>query len=153
DRLLGVFANDHLAYKLDDARVPPERRDPPLDRLTTLALDVLSKKGSSFFLMVEGGRIDHACHEHDAAGCAAETADFDRAVAAALAFQKKNPGTLIVLTADHATGGLAMNDYVDWDAPKRQKCSLLWLALQVRNGGAGPALLNDMTGYTDFGDD
>ncbi|MBI1850434.1 MAG: alkaline phosphatase [Planctomycetes bacterium] len=159
DRLLGVFANDHLAYKLDDARLPPERRDPPLDKLTSLALDVLTKRTDGakddrgFYLMIEGGRIDHACHEHDAAGCAAEAADFDRAVAVVLEFQKKHPDTLVVLTADHATGGLAMNDTVDWDAVKRQKCSLLWLSGQVRSGGAGAALINEMTGYTDFGDE
>lgn len=153
-RLLGLFAWDHLAYSLDDRRSPEAQRAPSLESLTSLALEILDAAsrdaGSGFFLMVEGGRIDHACHHFDAAGTVAETQSFDRAVSVALDYQKRRPDTLIVLTADHATGGLAINDSVDWQALGRQRASLFWLAGQIRNAEAGRALLAEMTGFTDF---
>jgi alkaline phosphatase len=157
-RLLGLFAADHIAYVLDDRRLPAEHRDPDLERMTRLALDVLDPPGepsgggsrAGFLLMVEGGRIDHAGHEFDAAGVAAEVEGFDRAVAAVLEHQKRRPDVLVVLTADHATGGLAINDYVDWEALERQRASLLWIVRRIRHGGSGLELLSEMTGYSDF---
>lgn len=149
-RLLGLFANDHLSYVLDDLRYPEERRDPSLAALTRLALESLGQEGGRFFLMVEGGRIDHAGHAFDAAGVAAETKAFDEAVAAALRYQKEHPDTLIVLTADHATGGLAINDFTDWEGLKRQKASTPWMTAQIRNAGATAVMLGEMTGYGDF---
>lgn len=148
--LLGLFANSHLAYALDEGAFPPERRDPSLAALTQLALAALSADGSSFFLMVEGGRIDHAGHDFDAAGVVAETRTFDAAVAEVLAFQRRHPDTVVVLTADHATGGLAINDFSKWPALTRQSASVAWMTSQVRNAGAGADLLARHTGFDDF---
>lgn len=152
DRLLGLFANDHITYVLDDRHYPKERQDPSLAAMTGLALDVLARGGKPFFLMVEGGRIDHAGHGFDAAGVAAETRAFDEAVGVALRYQGEHPETLIVLTADHATGGLALNDYVDWQGLKRQEASVASLVRQIRNAGAGRELLASQTGYPDWSD-
>jgi alkaline phosphatase len=58
----------------------------------------------------------------------------------------------VLLTADHATGGLAINDYVDWEALSRQRASVDWLAAQIRNAGAGADLVAEMTGFTDLAD-
>ncbi len=149
-RLLGLFANAHLAYQLDDRDFPEERRDPSLARLTKLALDGLGRRDEPFFLMVEGGRIDHAGHEFDAAGVVAETKAFDEAVAVVLDWVKSHPETLVILTADHATGGLAINDFARWDELDRRTASTWWLAGQVRNAGAGAALLAERTGYDGF---
>ena len=149
-RLLGLFANSHLAFQLDDSGYPAERRDPSLAAMTRLALDGLSTGGAPFFLLVEGGRIDHAGHSHDSAGIVAETAAFDEAVRAVLDWQTSHPETLIVLTADHATGGLAINDYARWDDLARRTASVAWLSEQVRNAGAGIDLLADRTGYPDL---
>lgn len=67
-----------------------------------------NKKG--FFLMAEGGKIDSACHSHDAAAVIEEVIDFDNAIQIAVEFAKKYPKqTLIVVTADHETGGLVVN--------------------------------------------
>lgn len=67
-----------------------------------------NKKG--FFLMAEGGKIDGACHGHDAATAINEVIDFDNAISLACDFAEKHPGqTLIVVTADHETGGLVLN--------------------------------------------
>jgi alkaline phosphatase len=152
-RLLGLFANDHVTYVLDDRSYPEDRRDPSLAAMTGLALDVLGKGGKSFFLMVEGGRIDHAGHGFDAAGVAAETQAFDEAVQVALRYQKEHPELLIALTADHATGGLALNDYVDWAGLRKQSASVAWLVRQVRSAGGGTDLLAEKTGYSDWTDD
>lgn len=62
-----------------------------------------------FFMMVEGGQIDWAAHANDAAGIIYEVLDFSEAVAEAIEFYKKHPTeTLIVITADHETGGLSL---------------------------------------------
>lgn len=149
-RLLGLFANDHLAYELDDRAYPAERRDPTLAALSRFALDGLSRDGAPFFLMIEGGRIDHAGHDFDAAGVVAESARFDEAVAAVLDWTKSHPGALVLLTADHATGGLAINDYSRIGDLARHSASVAWLAAQVRNAGGDALLLDERTGYDDF---
>ena len=59
-------------------------------------------------LMVEGSQIDGAGHANDAAYLLAEMRDFERVVAEAMDFADRNPGTLVVVTADHETGGLSM---------------------------------------------
>ena len=66
-----------------------------------------AKKG--FFMMVEGGRIDNAGHADDGAACFQEVNDFAAAIDVVLAFYEKHPDeTLIVVTADHETGGLML---------------------------------------------
>jgi alkaline phosphatase len=65
--------------------------------------------GDSFFLMVEGGKIDWACHANDAMATIGDMLDFDNAVSAALEFYKKYPNdTLIIVTGDHETGGMTI---------------------------------------------
>lgn len=62
-----------------------------------------------FFLMVEGGKIDWACHSNDAATAFREVQDFDNAIKTAYEFYKQHPDeTLIVVTADHETGGIVL---------------------------------------------
>lgn len=64
---------------------------------------------NGFFMMVEGGKIDWAAHENDAATIVKEVIDFDKAVQKALDFYTRHPDeTLIVVTADHETGGLSL---------------------------------------------
>ncbi len=67
-----------------------------------------SKKGKGFFLMVEGSQIDWGGHANDSEYIISEMLEFDRAVAAALAFAKKDKHTLVIVTADHETGGYAI---------------------------------------------
>ncbi|NTV91919.1 MAG: alkaline phosphatase [Chlorobiaceae bacterium] len=64
-----------------------------------------------FFMMVEGGKIDWACHSNDAAAVAGDVLAFDRAIAEAVAFYRKHQHqTLIVVTADHECGGLSLGN-------------------------------------------
>lgn len=71
------------------------------------ALDILSKNNDGFFLMVEGSQIDWGGHDNNIDYIISETLDFDKAVKAALNFARDNGETLVIITADHETGGLA----------------------------------------------
>lgn len=84
--------------------------DLTLTQITESAIDFLTKgKNKGFFLMVEGGKIDWACHSNDAATVFNEVMDMDNAIKLAYEFYKKHPKeTLIVVTADHETGGLVL---------------------------------------------
>jgi alkaline phosphatase len=89
---------------------PAGTRDPPLSELTEKALAVLSRDPDGFFLMVEGSQIDWAGHQNDHDWLVAEVLDFDRAVGVVMDYAEKHRGTLVVVTADHETGGYAVLD-------------------------------------------
>lgn len=84
--------------------------DLTLAEITESAISFLTKgNNKGFFLMVEGGKIDWACHSNDPATVFEEVIDMDNAVKVAYEFYKKHPKeTLIVVTADHETGGLGL---------------------------------------------
>lgn len=84
--------------------------DMTLQDITRAAIDFLSEKDADgFFLMVEGGKVDWACHSNDAATMFREVIDTDEAVKMAYEFYKQHPDeTLIVITADHETGGIVL---------------------------------------------
>lgn len=84
--------------------------DLTLARITENAIDFLSRDNENgFFLMVEGGKIDWACHNNDAATVFNEIVDMTEAVQKALDFYRQHPDeTLIVITADHETGGISL---------------------------------------------
>lgn len=98
-------APDCLPYAIDR-----QEGDLSLAEITQSAIDFLTKgKDKGFFLMVEGGKIDWACHGNDAATVFHEVVDMDNAIRVAYEFYKKHPKeTLIVVTADHETGGLGL---------------------------------------------
>jgi alkaline phosphatase len=84
-------------------------RDYSLSRLTQTAIHILSKNRNGFVLMVEGSQIDWAAHNHDQQRLISELIDFDDAVGAGIDFAQNNRRTLIVVTADHEAGGLAVH--------------------------------------------
>ena len=76
---------------------------------STITFLTKDKKSNGFFIMAEGGRIDYSCHGNDAATCIQEIIDFDDAIKVAYDFYLKHPKeTLILVSADHETGGLAV---------------------------------------------
>lgn len=79
-----------------------------LPRGTAIALEALSKNEQGFFLMVEGSQIDWAGHANDSAYLVTEMFDFDEAVKTAFDFADQHPETLVIVTADHETGGLTL---------------------------------------------
>ena len=108
--------------------------DLSLKQITEAAIDVLTrdnKKG--FFLMLEGGRIDWAGHDNDGAAVIKEVIDMDEAVQVALDFYRKHPKeTLIVITADHETGGMtAGKGYMRINVLQHQKMSQELLAQRI----------------------
>lgn len=102
-RLLGLFDDSHLPYV---PQRPP--RTPSLLDMTVKAIEILEKNPCGFFLMVEGGRIDHAAHDNKLDLVIAETKEFDGVVGFALSYAMRREDTLIVVTGDHETGGLAI---------------------------------------------
>ncbi|HBT38499.1 MAG: Alkaline phosphatase [Thermotoga sp. 50_1627] len=101
-KVLALFASSHLA----PASERPDDQ-PMLYEMVEKALELLSRDGEPFFLMVEGSQIDWEAHGNDPYGVWKEVVEFDEAIGVALEFAKKNPDTLIVVTADHETGGLS----------------------------------------------
>ena len=81
-----------------------------LPRAVKTALKTLDGAENGFFLMVEGSQIDMACHAHDSVWMMDEMMDFDYAVKVALDYAKEKGNTLVVVTADHETGGLTLPD-------------------------------------------
>ncbi len=118
-KLVGVFTRHHLSYEIE--RDPA--REPSLREMTEKALDVVSRDGASFFLVVEGGRIDIAGHKHDAATLVHEQLAFADAIDAALERVERQGDLLVVVTADHTTGGLALSERLDLDAVLATKTS------------------------------
>lgn len=85
-----------------------ERGEDYLCNYVSKALQELEKNPNGFFLMVEGSQIDHHAHNGKAAETLRETMDFDRAAGVVLQWMQHHPDTLLVVTADHQTGGLSI---------------------------------------------
>lgn len=99
DHLLGLFESSHMEYEYD--RPMDQGGEPSLSEMTAKAIDILSKNRRGFFLMVEGGRIDHAHHAGNAYRALTETIEFAKAVEVAMK-KTHNADTLIIVTADHS---------------------------------------------------
>ena len=79
------------------------------DRLVTEALEYLSKDEDGFFLMAEGSHIDHGGHNNDIRYMLDELLAFDNMIAAVLEWAKDRDDTVVIVTADHETGGLILD--------------------------------------------
>ena len=105
-KLAGLFAEVDLAYDLD--RDPT--REPSLAEMTGAAINLLSRNKNGFFLLVEGSKIDWANHDHDPVGSVTDMMAFDRAVKVALDYALKERNTVVIVVADHSTGGLTIGN-------------------------------------------
>lgn len=106
-RLLGLFAKEYMAYEIDRETTD----EPSLVEMTQKAIEILRQGEQGFFLMVEGGKIDKACHNNDAAAVLRGTLMFDEAVGVGMEYAKSHENTLVIWTADHETGGMCMGYY------------------------------------------
>ena len=101
-KVAGLFSKKHMKRASDV-------RGDYLPVATRQAMKILHKNSpDGFFLMVEGSQIDSGGHANDGEFVVTETLDFDLAVGEAFDFADKNPGTLVIITADHETGGLSL---------------------------------------------
>lgn len=109
--------------------------DLTLEQIVRTAIPFLSSKHERFFMMVEGGMIDYASHGNDAATVFGEVIAMDEALRVAYAFYQAHPDeTLIVVTADHETGGMALgnSDYtLNLQLLQHQHCSAWILSDKV----------------------
>jgi alkaline phosphatase len=117
--VLGLFADDGMTT------FSPE---PSLTEMVNTAMTLLGSKSSEwfapppkFFLMVEGSQIDWAAHANDAERMVRQTLLFDMAVREALAFARRDGHTLLIVTADHETGGLRLEDDAKSDIDVKAK--------------------------------
>lgn len=108
-KVLALFSPSHMAYEVDRAK--DTWGEPSLEEMAKCAIAILSRNPKGYFLMVEGGRIDHAAHANEGQSMLTEVLCFDRAVKAAVQATDGAKDTLIVVTADHETGGLTINGY------------------------------------------
>ena len=118
NKLLGLFAYSNMNVAFDkingrrgattvvnDYGFPDQ---PMLDEMTKKAIDVLAQNPAGFVLMAEGASIDKQAHNMDSDRWIEEVIEFDRAVQVAKDFATVNPDTLVIVTADHETGGAAI---------------------------------------------
>lgn len=96
--LVGLYARDAL---LTTSPIVPS-----LAEMTDFALDLLSEDENGFFLLVEGSQIDTEGHDNDLNGQLHEMYQFDCAIAVVMEFIASHPDTVLIVTADHETGGL-----------------------------------------------
>lgn len=106
-----VESDKKLGFLLADEGLPKmlENRGTFLTDATQMALEYLPKNGQNFFLMVEGSQIDWGGHENDANYIITEMLDFDKTLGVILDYAEKDGNTLVLVTADHETGGFALS--------------------------------------------
>lgn len=99
------LGSDHIPYALDQ-----DKNDLTLEQIVRAGINYLmGKQKNGFFFQIEGGMIDYACHRNDIGNAVNEVLDMDKAVKVAYEFYLQHPDeTIIVISADHETGGLVM---------------------------------------------
>lgn len=100
-KLAGLTVPDQNPYRL-------KGRGDMLPAASGKAIEILQKNPKGFFLMIEGSQIDWAAHVNAADTVVDETLDFDKAAGVALDFAEKDGHTLVIITADHETGGVTI---------------------------------------------
>lgn len=101
-KVLGLFTEGYMSF--ETVRNPES--EPSLAEMTEKSIELLSGDPDGFFLMVEGGKIDHASHDNNYDVTMSEVFAFDEAVLVALEYAASRNDTLVLVTADHETGGL-----------------------------------------------
>ncbi|SMC88283.1 alkaline phosphatase [Sporomusa malonica] len=116
DEIMSLSKKDGKVIAIQPGLAKDEAMQYEIDRTNQLSLADFTSKGielldnpNGFFMMVEGGKVDWACHANDAATTVRDVMAFDNAIAEALKFYAKHPNeTLIVVTGDHETGGMSI---------------------------------------------
>ena len=115
--------NKRNAYILADNELPAKvhgRKD-FLNDATVEALNYFEQNDKPFFMMVEGSFIDWGGHDKNAEMVITEVADFDKTLGTVLSYVDKHPNTLLVVTADHETGGVSVGKFYETDKETGEK--------------------------------
>jgi alkaline phosphatase len=150
DKLMGIWTGYTLEYAIDRQNDPGDN-EPTLAEMTAKAIEVLSRDKDGFFLVVEGGGIDWVAHNRDIAATARDTLAFDEAVAVAYEFAKADGDTLLVVTADHETGGLDLGDSPNVAFIEGITASTDWMWGRIKdNGESAEDVLWEYAGVDDL---
>ncbi|QTA78928.1 Alkaline phosphatase 3 [Desulfonema limicola] len=121
DKILGLFSYsgmpDGIVQTLNNDN--PERSFPNLREMTIKAIEILEKNDNGFFLMVEAGQVDWACHNNDTGTLLHELLQFDTTLDYIFQWVKNRNDTLLIVTADHETGGFGFS-YSRMNIPQPQ---------------------------------
>lgn len=104
NKIFGLFAAEGYPFNIDGLK-----KAPSLTTMTKKAINTLSKNKNGFFLMVEAGEVDWAAHSNDAAATLREMLEADETLTYLKDWTDKHPNTLLIITADHDTGGFGFN--------------------------------------------
>lgn len=118
NKILGIFNDSHMPFTVDHQNSPNLKATrPTLAEMASIAIDTLKSSPKGFLLQIEGGKVDHGGHANDLAALLYDQMAFEDAVKVAVDFALKDKETLVIITADHATGGPALNgdgpEYID----------------------------------------
>ena len=109
-KLLGLFANEEMFQANPEGEGDIYEPMVPLSHMTQKAIETLSQNPEGFFLMVEEEGIDEMAHQSNARLTVKSGQQLDEAVTVAKSYAESNPDTLVIVAADHETGGLAIED-------------------------------------------
>ncbi|MHA1977850.1 MAG: alkaline phosphatase [Candidatus Hodarchaeales archaeon] len=104
-KIFGLFTEGAFPYEQNRDR----ELVPSLAEMTEKSIEILSQDESGFFLLVEGGQIDWASHVTEERNAVLETIEFDKAVKTAIDYVETRNDTILIVTADHETGGLMVS--------------------------------------------
>ena len=151
-KILGLFSDSSMPNALDKRFL--NSSVPTLAQMTRAALTVLGSNPKGFFLMVESGKIDFRAHANDTAGTVWEVNELNEAFKEALSFLNKDTDTLIIVTADHETGGLTLL-YPRLQLIKIQKATNELIVSLIKNKDISQSLktVNELTGIKDINEE
>ena len=139
DKMYGIFGKTTLAYTIDREEEGALKKQPTLPQLTQAAIGVLNPDLDGFFVMIEDGSNDWGGHSRDAAWVGAEIRELDQAVKLAYDWAVKEKAatgheTLIILEADHETGGLIVGPSTKYPLIAKQTASTEWMWGLIKAG-------------------
>jgi len=136
--MYGLIGGAAMTFDLDREEEGVVGVEPALPEMTEAALQDLSRNEAGFFLMVEGGAIDWGGHARDPGWVLTDVIEFDQAVELAYDWAQARTDTLIVVTSDHETGGLAVDPLTaNYTAIARQKATTEYTWGLIKKGKIG----------------
>jgi alkaline phosphatase len=138
-----IKSHEKVGYLLAKGQMSPsaEGRGDYLPRATELGIQFLNKDNNNFFLMVEGSQVDWGGHANNAEYLISELIDFDNAIGKALDFAENEGNTLVVVTADHETGGFTLSSTTKTNEEGRQYSDYNEITGTFSTGGHSATLI------------